>query len=937
MTLLTFTAFAQEPSYETYGSEQLSGLTVYDQLMSSDEILYIATSDGVFAYNSITFQKLDAPKGVKGKAYFGLQKNERNQIFCSNLNGQVFEISDNSLELFYELPDSLVGVFTMLTIVDEGIIINARNPILVDWDGKRLRTLGASFASYFSDELISSKLIDNLDSIELGVHSRNGYDAEPLYSMKIPFRECIIPLSYRDGCYYFQDNCLHQIIAVDFRNSTYKTTSHNSSIQQNILLPDKTFWAKLAVNGIVEFGANVMDSSQFKYYYQNIYAAPQAVNEHGIFLGSDGNGIYQVKNKFLYEYPELNLRNDLRKIIKGPDEQFIIQTKDEILLLSKDFVSRSIFKLDAPISYMHYSENNKKLFVGSHDRLYTYEFDSGKDLHVCKFGSNIKSLFEVTGDTVLYAGGSAIGRYKIGPSISQENHIDRVRSNSCIRINNNDYFGTYHGLWKFKRGSNKSKTIKYKGDNILATRLFQFQDRMLIYSIEHGVLQYENDRISPMKIPDVKKEDIHDVYFDYPYLSIATKKMLVIQNLVSGEQFQFTESDGLKSLNIKHALIDNQTLYLLTDKGLQSVALSRLIVNDTIPHIRISTIFLNDKVFSKRTNQFEYWQNKMSFEIIGNAFGKQKNTSYKYQLEGLSGSTWYYKDYYDNSVAYQALPPGEYTFRVVPIYKGREGKEVRYSFTIYPPFWQAWWFYVLLVGVGVLSALFIYRIYSLRRYRKVQLESQINKLRLQAIQSQMNPHFIFNSINAIQESVLNHERKSTYQHINKFSKLVRLTLNFSNEEMITLEEEVELLQLYLDLEKIRFPEDFEFEIKNSANTILNIPPMLVQPFVENAILHGLFHKKGKKKVTISIEEKDHLLITIEDNGIGRAASEKINHRKKRTYEKSFAINAVQDRIVILKRRYGEGAVGVDFVDLFDEEGNPAGTLVTLKLPVILDL
>ncbi len=280
------------------------------------------------------------------------------------------------------------------------------------------------------------------------------------------------------------------------------------------------------------------------------------------------------------------------------------------------------------------------------------------------------------------------------------------------------------------------------------------------------------------------------------------------------------------------------------------------------------------------------------------------------------------------------MPPGDYTLRVVPVYKGKEGREIRYSFIITPPFWRTWWFYGLLVLLGIVLALFVYRIYSLRKIRKVELESQINKLRFQAIQSQMNPHFIFNSINAIQESVLYEKKEETYQHINKFSKLVRLTLNFSKKELVSLQEELELLQLYIDLERIRFSDAFEFEIDTQADLNLLIPPMLIQPILENAIIHGLFHKRGEKKLSLRIAQKDTLFITIEDNGIGREASREIKKQKRKEFEKSFATSSIEERLNILRQKHNSSDIGVEYVDLYDVKDNARGTRVIIKLPVI---
>ncbi|BDS10694.1 sensor histidine kinase [Aureispira anguillae] len=933
--LLACIAYSQEPSYENYGREELSGLTIYDQLMSSDEIMYIATSDGVFAYNSIKFQEFKVPKGVKGKSFFDLKENDKNQIFCSNLNGQFFKINGDSLQLFHELSDTMVASFNHYEVVKEGMIINSYPPILVDWEGTVVSKLKSYFFSHLSNDFISRETIGNCDSIEFKVYSNKKYNDPALYSTTIPHQECLIGFFYHAECLYLSNKCLGNICKLNIRTNEFTTFFNAPSFGQGILLDNQQYWAKSSLNGVFEFDIN--DTTQYQHYYKDFYISPQENSLHGIFLGSDGNGIYQVKNKFLHTFPELNSHYNFRGIIKGPNNRYVIYTRDEVFLLSEKFLLHKIFKSKDLISHVLYAKHSGKLLISSSNKLHIYTAISDTSVLLSKsiHSPNIKSLFEIDYDTFIFSGSGEIGKLNINDDISDKNYLKRVRASCCLKHNDCLYFGTYHGLLEYTEGKNKPNVIKYNGNNIFATKLFTFQNRIIIYSKEYGILQLYKGEVAPMKEIGIESEKIQDIYFNAPYLSITTKKMLVIHDLRLNKQVKFAESNGLNSLNIRSILIDNKILYLVTDKGLQRIPLSKLTLNDSIPHIRINNIFLNDSLISRRNNQFKYWQNKLSFEIVGNAYGKQKNTFYKYKLEGLS-SKWYTKKYYDNVIKYQSLPPGKYRLRIIIVYKDREGKEIHYAFYISPPFWQAWWFYVLIVIIAMLTALLIYRVYSLRKIQKIELDNQINKLKLQAIQSQMNPHFIFNAINAIQESVLYDKRKKTYQHINKFSKLVRLTLNFSNEELISLQEELELLELYLELEKIRFPEDFEFEINIQANIDLQIPPMLIQPLVENAILHGLFHKKGVKQLKIKIEEKEQLLITVEDNGVGRKASTVINQRRKKAFEKSFATNAVEDRLMLLKQNYDENMIGVEYIDLFDNKKIPSGTLVLLRLPLIQD-
>jgi LytS/YehU family sensor histidine kinase len=242
-----------------------------------------------------------------------------------------------------------------------------------------------------------------------------------------------------------------------------------------------------------------------------------------------------------------------------------------------------------------------------------------------------------------------------------------------------------------------------------------------------------------------------------------------------------------------------------------------------------------------------------------------------------------------------------------------------------------WWFTTLtaLFLSGVI--LFSYRWQLAIQRRKAERINELNASKLTAIQSQMNPHFIFNSLNSIQDLILKGDVEHSYSYITTFSNLVRRTLNYSEKDFINFDQELKLLELYLSLEKLRFKKEFDYSINtNEVEDDVMIPPLLIQPFIENALVHGLLHREGEKRLKISFHMKDVLLCIIEDNGIGREAAGKIRQRQRSDHE-SFSGKAIQRRFEILSTAFG-GKFGYDYEDLF--EGNQAtGTRVTIRIPV----
>ena len=220
------------------------------------------------------------------------------------------------------------------------------------------------------------------------------------------------------------------------------------------------------------------------------------------------------------------------------------------------------------------------------------------------------------------------------------------------------------------------------------------------------------------------------------------------------------------------------------------------------------------------------------------------------------------------------------------------------------------------------------------------INEQLSIAKLEALRSQMNPHFIFNSLNAIQECILTNKVDAAYKYLSKFSKLQRMVLNNSQKELIPLSSELEMLQLYLSLESLRFSKSFVYHIDTKNITDTNeimIPSLITQPLVENAIWHGLRNKEGDKELKIIYEEKDaKILIIIDDNGIGREAAAAI--KKQKLGNDQFASKAMiilQQRLQVLSQQL-KADIGLETIDKKNGSGNATGTQVIISFPANLD-
>ena len=219
---------------------------------------------------------------------------------------------------------------------------------------------------------------------------------------------------------------------------------------------------------------------------------------------------------------------------------------------------------------------------------------------------------------------------------------------------------------------------------------------------------------------------------------------------------------------------------------------------------------------------------------------------------------------------------------------------------------------------------------------KEKADKELAELKITSLRSQMNPHFIFNSLNAIKQYIISNEKQNAVYYLNKFSKLIRKILTSTREKEISLADEIETMELYINIENIRFNNDIAFSLEVDKNVNLDtikIPALILQPFIENAIWHGLSSKKKDRRLLIYIEKPNdnYIHIVIEDNGIGRVASAAIKE-KKLLKKDSVGIKLTKERLGNFAKEY-KNDYSIVFTDLFDDTKTPSGTRVCLKIPL----
>jgi len=347
----------------------------------------------------------------------------------------------------------------------------------------------------------------------------------------------------------------------------------------------------------------------------------------------------------------------------------------------------------------------------------------------------------------------------------------------------------------------------------------------------------------------------------------------------------------------------------------------------------------NDTTFVQGT-ELPYFDNNISFEYVGICLTNPAKVEYRYMLTGFDAD--FSPPTSDRVAHYSNLPPGNYTFRVLSC--NNEGlwntEPVTFSFSIATPIWKRPWFWFLLsvLSAGILGLAIYYRIRQIRRVERIETEAQVAMSRneLKALRAQMNPHFVFNSLNSIQHFILTNKTADAGKYLNKFARLMRVILNNSEKSLITVREELEYLQLYLELEEMRFEGKFKWTVDISDDIDVDyfeIPAMLLQPYVENAILHGLMPKIGGGNLQIIMRLKENKLVcSIVDDGIGREKAREMRQLSNRKDHQSLGMKITHDRLELINRLHGS-QLSLTITDLYNEDGTPSGTRVDIFIPV----
>lgn len=484
-----------------------------------------------------------------------------------------------------------------------------------------------------------------------------------------------------------------------------------------------------------------------------------------------------------------------------------------------------------------------------------------------------------------------------------------------------------------------------KGARIIATCLEEENDSTFwVGTLEDGLYCIQNRAV--IKHIKIKREadynEIQELKINNNILWAVSTSGIIRYDLAIDSMTIWDKGNGLPSWNIFDIAFVKDQIYVATRDGLVSMPTNlKMEAKKTL--VKMTQLIVNDSLYPLQSAyQLEPYENTLKIEFKGISFRSQNNFRYEYRLLGVE-KNWNNVSSANNLVNYPDLSPGNYTFQAVFIKTdGSRSEPLNISFVISAPFYTKWWFIVLVGAFIIMVISWIYKkqITKIKdqneeKLERSRLERDIRISELKALKAQLNPHFMFNALNSIQDYIIQNERELASDYLGMFSDLMRLYLNHSQEGQLSLKEEIDSLKLYLELEAIRMDVNFSYSIQVAEGLDIHeteIPTMLVQPYVENAIKHGLFGKKGAKKIDITFKQPhpSFILAIVRDNGIGRTAAAKTQKHQLNRH-KSFATAANNSRLELLN--YGRAIpIKAEILDLMDG-AIALGTEVQISIPI----
>jgi len=958
---------AQEPvSLHLTEKDGLPDKEFYGLAEDSKGFIWLAGNKGLTRFdgkNSKTYSHPDK----RGLSVFEVNIDSKNRVWCVNISGQVFYVENDQMILFKDFKEELKGQLPQLVVSGETLVMRTTRKIfIVDIPSKKVETIDYDLYDINIYPFIFKNQI---------VISEDGKIKFPEFEQRTVLRElpsffyeligqALIPCSVAID----KNHILTCYTSAQTSPSFYKF-SENTELKidseainqvkgiQKIKYIDDKIWictsqgiyALVINNGAIE----IADS----FFKSNFTTDILKDRDGNYFITTLNDGIYVIPNLYINK---LNLSKEISKTTA------LANLGDSILYVGSNGGTTVKYNVrNETAEYLDFSDKQSVADIAIDSfrnqvsivkKLKTITINhENKRVRPVTNHSSTKKLVFMNRDSILLTSSAKANIAPIYHKFTRDSTTFSIlkRGYTCLYDpdTKSSYFGLVDELVKVDQSLNIKKLKRHNEQDVLTKSMAMDKNGNLwVATFTLGLLKFKNDTLTDSwdTSSGLLSDNLNAIALNEPYLWISGDAGIQRLHTETGEIKSLTKEDGVPYYSVVDIQPMGNKIYFSGGDYVFTVEEEKAFKNFTPLDFYFTEVTINGRQMPV-TDSYHLQEKQSEFRVSFNGTGLRamSSGSYEYRLEGLSHE-WIQINPGVNSVFFNSIPAGNYQFQLRPAEKESKTASIKeISIVVSVPFFETFWFWGLVVLLVVFVILYVQ--YRRSRFRESEKNKQLStlkrekefiNLKLENLRSQMNPHFVFNALNSIQEYILKNQRSQAGDYLGKFADLIRTYLDHSVKGRISLQEEIDSLNMYLELEQLRFEErlfyTIDIQINEDADRIC-IPTMLIQPFVENALKHGLLHIEGERKLSISFSKdktlEEAIICTIEDNGIGREKAKELKAKKLR-HHKSFATKATGDRISLLNYVL-EKEASVTITDKHD--GNVAtGTIVRIKIPYTLE-
>jgi len=951
---------SQTPSYYHYtSSEGLASSSVYDMIQYRNGYMWFVTANGVSKFDGHKFINYSTTDGLNSSNITNLIEGSDGKIYFGN-NEKGFNVYiGGKIETYSNQTEQSPAIKGMIIDGDRLYSYYVNNISKVSSEN----TMNL-FNEYLQDSIFINKMVRLNDGTILAATTKGLYKFEYPELMKINIdgldnqeiywlsgdKDNNIVLGAKGKIYELKNNAVIRSIEVDlYKNNNVISLLKDTKGNIWFSIMNKGFYfIKTGTNRIEDIGKNMgLENKLVNNFLED--------SEGNVWASTYGDGVFCLNNLYLINYSQKDglSNNKVLAIEKDPADRMLVGTLDGLNILDNDSFKVINNKIGSGRDYMYIYDIkcfNKSVYVsGTFNNLKKITKENYKNDQFYLFNTSAFCITEnnrfITGSwgndifIQIYPPNSVYGdvTYLFGDT----NVINKVY---CIYEDNrnNLWVGTTAGLCKI---TNNQKTF-FAMNEILSTTI-------------RSVIRDRKDKVWFAGDKGLASYGLTDsVITNYTIINgndISSSNVLAVDKLNrlwigSMNGLFILDKDSVKVLNTDTGMPSNEILSLYYDitndhmwvgsaKGLSSLNISDFDNEKKLPvSIQIKNVKSEDSIYTNLNNiVFESDKNNIHIDFTAINYSSPGSISYQYNLK----DEWI--DIPDDYVNFSSLEKGDYKLAIRGKIINRSwGTPKLISFTVLPYFTETFLFRLSVTGFLIVGIVFgaVKRIKFIKTKSKEKLEinNQMNELKHKALSSMMNPHFIFNSLNSVQHLINIDRKREANDYISLMARLIRMNLETASQSYIRLDEEIKRLDLYLQIEKLRFSNKFNYEIYTGHDidpASIMIPNMIIQPFVENSIWHGIMPsgKDGLIKLSFNFENVTvdnstfkFFTIRITDNGIGLTEAQK----SKKEGHNSLGIQIIQDRLILLSKEKKLPKPIVE--DLSIKNKNMKGTEVVLSIP-----